>query len=258
MVKNKHTIIISVVVTAYNCENTILETLQSIASQTFCEYEVIIINDSSTDSTCLIIDEYIADKSNWLLYSNVSNEGVAVSRNIGFALASGEYIAILDSDDIWTEKKLEKQYDFIQKENVDLCYSSYSYFTHDPSDVLYSYITKENAVYENLLKENFIGCSTVVIKRSITEQLKMSSNINHEDYAYWLAILKAGYIVKGMKEVLVKYRFIKHSRSYNKFKAMKNRFDIYYKNEGLGLIRSLYYFVHYVFNAAKKYSKIKI
>lgn len=253
---NQHKIKISIVVTLYNCEKYISSTIESIYNQTFTDYEVIIVNDCSLDNGPLIVADFIKGKPNWSLYNNEVNVGVAASRNLGFELAQGKYIAILDSDDIWFDEKLEKQYSYMESENLDLCYSSYIYFIDDIQKPLFTYEANKEVSYKSLLKENYIGCSTVVLKKEITNLLKMPLNAQHEDYAYWLSILKRHYLCRGLIEPLVYYRYINTSRSYNKRSALKGRFAIYYTIEKLGLFRSLFYFAIYAINSIKKYRKL--
>jgi teichuronic acid biosynthesis glycosyltransferase TuaG len=214
---------------------------------------VIIIEDSSTDETHKIIAEFIAGKDNWRLYSNDKNKGVVYSRNKAFDLVQGKYIAILDGDDIWEKEKLEKQYQLIKNNDIELCYTSYSFINEKSQPFNYIYKTKENTSYSSLLRENYIGCSTVVFKTYIKDKIKMSHKVKHEDYYYWLTMLKSGVKAKGIVEPLVKYRVHQNGRSYNKLNAARNRFDIYYRLEQLGLVKSIYYFLFYGLKAAGKY-----
>lgn len=250
--------VFSVIVTAYNCQYYILETLESIENQIFDDYEVIIIEDCSRDQTADIVKDYIAGKEGWRLHCNTTNKGVAYSRNKGFDLASGDYIAILDGDDIWLENKLSKQYELIKNQDVDFCFSSYSVMNYLSKRTLYTYKTKKHTDYHSLLKENYIGCSTAVFSSKILNQLKMHERPYTEDYNFWLDILKLGYKGEGILEPLVLYRIHNKSLSFNKFKAAKQRFMLYRKNENLSILESMYYFVFYALKALKKHLLIKV
>ncbi len=242
----------SVIVTAFNCEKYILETLKSIDAQTFKDYETIIINDFSEDNTEKIIRDFI-NKENWSLYSNNKNEGVVYSRNKAFEFAKGKYIAIIDGDDVWENDKLEKQYEILKNSDIGLCYTSYSFIDENAKSKRYIYKIKETATYSSLLKENYIGTSTAVFKTEYIKKFKMHPDVAHEDYYYWLTLLKNGAKAQGIIEPLVKYRIHGEGRSYNKLQAAKNRFKIYRLYEKLGLIKSSACFVSYVFHAIKKY-----
>ena len=242
----------SVIVTAYNCEKYILETLKSIDAQTFQDYETIIIDDCSKDNTKKIINNFIK-KENWVLYSNDKNMGVVYSRNKAFDIAKGKYIAIIDGDDVWEKDKLEKQYEILKNNDIGLCYTSYSFIDEDSKHKKYIYKTKKNATYKSLLKENYIGASTAVFKTEFVKKYKMDPNVAHEDYYYWLTLLKNGVKAQGIVEPLVKYRIHIEGRSYNKFQAAKDRFIIYRQHEKFSLIKSIVYFDSYVFHAIIKY-----
>ena len=245
--------VFSVIVTAYNCQHYILETLQSIESQDLNDYEVIVIEDCSRDKTAEVVKDYIEGKEGWQLHCNKANKGVAYSRNKGFDLASCDYIAILDGDDIWLENKLSTQYEIIKKYDVDLCFSSYSIMNYLSKRTPYTYKTRQKVDYQSLLKENYIGCSTVVFSSKILNDVKMNEKIYPEDYSFWLDILKLGYKAEGILEPLVLYRIHKKSLSFNKLNAAKHRFMIYRNNENLSLLQSIYYFIFYAFRASKKH-----
>ncbi len=250
--------IFSVVVTTYNYKDYIMETLQSIDRQSFEAFEVIIIEDCSSDITPNIIKRYIQDKPYWTMYNNERNMGVGYSRNRGFTLASGQYIAIIDGDDIWMKDKLLLQYHELRRIEADFCYSSYSIINHRSEDISFTYRTRLKAQYNTLLKENYIGCSTAVFSTKIISQVKMKENILNEDFCFWLQILKLGYTGIGIRESLVQYRLHENSRSYNKLKVAKNRFEIYRKVEKMSILVSVYSFIIYAVKAAIKYAIISV
>ena len=246
----------SIIVTAYNSEKYIIEALKSVESQTYRNFEVLIIEDNSEDNTHNLISDFIRYRSNWKLYSNGQNKGIVYSRNRAFDLAIGKYIAILDGDDVWEKEKLEKQYQILKDDEFGLCYTSYSFINEQSTPVKYVYHTKEIASYKSLLMENYIGCSTAVLKSDIAKGYKMNHNVAHEDYYYWLTLLKNGIKAKGIAEALTKYRIHDKSRSYNKMKSAKDRFVIYQKFEKLGLIKTLWNFFLYSCRSSWKYFKI--
>lgn len=247
----------TVVIAVYNCEKYILQTLKSVSEQTCTDYEVVIVDDCSTDRTNEIISGYIGDKADWHLYRNEINIGVALSRNKAFDLSEGEYIAILDGDDVWYPEKLECQKAIIMAEKVQLCYTSYSFIDEDSKRYSYIYQTKRQANYQSLLKENYIGCATAVFSSEIAKTHPMDPDVAHEDYLYWLTILKNGHKALGIQEPLAYYRIHSKGRSDDKVKASGNRFDIYYRHEKLGLIRSVFYFLCYGANALIKHMKLR-
>ena len=109
----------------YNSENFISETIHSVLNQTFSDWELILIDDASTDSTLEIVTPLMEKQSNIKLFKNQTNQGAAISRNIGIAETKGKFIAFLDADDVWTPEKLERQITFMKAKNCDVSFSSY-------------------------------------------------------------------------------------------------------------------------------------
>lgn len=242
----------SIIIPVYNCEKTIEETLESVLNQTISDYEIIIINDSSSDNTMGIVEKYKDKLNDIKVITNLKNLGVAESRNKGFQKAVGKYVALLDGDDVWTNDKLEKQKSVIENSGCDICCTAYNFIDINSLMIKKTYNIPEYLDYNMLLKENYIGCSTVVIKKEVLLENSMNSKFLHEDYAFWLKLARHGAKIIGINEPLVYYRIFADSRSFNKFRSAKARFRIYMEQEKLGFIKSLYYFFHYAVNGIMK------
>lgn len=242
----------SIVIPVYNCEKTIYETLQSVLIQTYNDYEIIIVNDSSTDGTLSEINKIKDNLSNISIINNPENLGAASSRNKGISVAKGNYIAFLDGDDVWMPDKLKKQKCIIKENNCDICCTSYDFIDKNSQKIKNTYVIPEHIDYKMLLKQNYIGCSTAIVKRELLLDNPMDKNYRHEDYALWLKLSRNGAKFTGITEPLVKYRILTGSRSFNKSKAAKGRMSIYINQEKLGLFKSLYYFAFYAINGLKK------
>ncbi len=251
--------LVSIVMPLYNCEKYIVETLQSVKNQTHQNYQVILIDDCSLDATNKIVTDFIAGDERFKLYKNEQNCGVARSRNRGFDLATGEYIALLDADDIWLDTKLERQLQQMLSVGADVSYTSYR-FISDSSDLIDKiYHTKKGrAEYRDLLKENFIGCSTSMFRRTLADNYKMDPAAYHEDYYFWLTLIKTGCLFSGIDEVLVHYRLADGGRSKDKFRALYKRYEILHKLEGLSVIKTLYFLLIYGVNGLKKHWRFMI
>lgn len=241
---------ISVIMPAYNAERYITEAIQSVIAQTFTDWELIVIDDASQDSTAEIVQKLLIQDTRILFLQNLQNSGVATTRNRGLDIATGEYIAFLDSDDIWLPNKLQLQYDYIFTTNSDLCYTAYQVFSDDDRAYLLNFDVPKTISYDDMLKVNSIGCSTATVRRSILPSPTFNSKLFHEDYVLWLTLLRQGYKACGIQTSLVKYR--KGGRSANKLKAAANRWAIYRKSERLGIFHSLYYFICYTINGIRK------
>jgi teichuronic acid biosynthesis glycosyltransferase TuaG len=240
--------IVSIIMPAFNCETTASQSILSALNQTISSIEIIVIDDYSSDETYNIIEKIALTDNRIKLYRNHKNMGVAETRNIGCKYAIGNYIAFIDSDDIWQPDKLEKQLFSIEQKKADICYTSY-YIMDDYTNRLYSVPTFID--YNGLLKENVIGCSTVLLKAEIMKHFHFDSTFFHEDYVLWLALLRKGYKATGIEEALVFYR--KGGRSANKIKAAKNRWVIYRKAEKLSLLQSLFNMYFYIQKALVKH-----
>lgn len=242
--------LISIIIPVYNASATIDKTIESALCQSYHNIEVILIDDCSTDNSFDIIKNNSSKDKRIKVYRNEVNAGVSKARNLGIKLSKGEFIAFLDSDDIWKKDKLEKQIRYIKEKNADICYTSYEITNSSDSD-LGIYRVPSNINYKGLLKENIICCSSVLIKSKILKENQFNSKFFHEDFVLWLKLLKIGFKAIGLQESLVIYK--KGGRSANKIKASKNRWIIYRESEKLTLFLSIYYFVCYIINGVKKY-----
>jgi len=242
----------SIIIPVYNCEKTIKQTLDSVLNQTFDDYELIIIDDCSKDESLNVINEYSNKFKDIKIIINNQNLGVANSRNIGFRIAKGDFVALLDSDDLWKQDKLAKQKLILENTGCDICCTSYNFIDADSKNIKKTYKVPSHINYNMLLKENYIGCSSVVIKRSILINNYMKSNFSHEDYALWLELARKGHEIIGIDEPLMNYRILNSSRSYNKIKSAKGRMTIYMNQEKFSVVKSLYYLLHYAFNGVMK------
>lgn len=241
--------LVSIIMPCFNAKKYILDAINSVLEQTYPYWELIIIDDCSTDGSADLILEYFGKDKRIKMVRLKQNSGIAVARNTGIELANGRYIAFLDSDDLWLPFKLEKQLDFMQKNNLALTYSSY--FIIDRNGKI---IGIRNApkmlTYKMLLKSNFIGNLTGIYDISVLGKV-YSENVKHEDYTLWLKILKKVKYAKGIQEPLAKYR-VSVGYSKNKLKAALWQWNILREIEGLNIIKSLYYFSWYIFYGIKK------
>ncbi|WP_418883086.1 glycosyltransferase family 2 protein [Waltera sp.] len=247
--------LVSVIMPAYNAEEYISEAVQSVMAQTYTNWELLILDDCSTDGT--------ADKARCFsdldpritLYSNPKNIGVALTRNKGMALAKGSWVALLDSDDIWHKDKLEKQLVAAENTGADIIYCSYSLMDKN-GEHLSDFIVPERTSYDDMLRKNVIGCSTVFMRSPILIHHHFSTEHYHEDYVLWLELLKSGYIAAASTDVLVDYRIVDGSRSNDKLKSARNRWLIYREIEKLSLGKAVRVFAAYAFNGFIKHKRL--
>lgn len=244
---------VTVIMPAYNAAQFIEDAIRSVMGQTVTDWELLVIDDGSRDNTCEIVEKLAAEDSRVHLLKNEQNMGVANTRNRGLALCRGEFAAFLDSDDIWLPEKLQKQLDLLECTGASLCYTSYGIMDSQGDQSRGDYLVPERADFRKLLKENVIGCSTVMLRRQATADYRFETTLHHEDYALWLRMLKDGIRAVGCTEVLVRWRLVENSRSFDKRKSAHSRWVIYRDYMKLPLHQSLWAFGHYAFASVKKY-----
>ncbi|WP_412494848.1 glycosyltransferase family 2 protein [Vibrio cyclitrophicus] len=182
--------LVSIITPMFNDEKFIRATYASIVNQTYKNWEWIITDDCSTDSSYSIVRDLAKADSRIILLNNESNSGAAIARNSSINKAMGKYIAFLDADDIWESNKLEKQIDFMICNNVYLCYSDYRHIDELGSCLNYIRRTPNQVSYASLLKENVLGCLTVVYDAEEIGKFYMPIIRKRQDFGLWLTILK--------------------------------------------------------------------
>ena len=245
---------VSVIMPVYNCATYAEEAIRSVLAQTLGDFELLVIDDGSTDDTFAVAERIAAEDARVIALQNPENMGVSRTRNRGLDMARGEYIAFLDGDDRWHPEKLRVQVARMQAENAALSYTSYAIVdaNGDPSKA--AYIVPERVTFNSLLSENVIGCSTVMLTRAVASEHRFVTDFYHEDYCLWLDILREGHTAVGCTAPLTDWRLIQNSRSFNKKKSARNRWRIYRGYLKLSLFRSAWAFACYAVNGVKKYS----
>lgn len=244
--------LVSIIMPMYNAEKYIASSIESVLSQTYALWELIVIDDCSSDKSLNIVKVYAKKHKKIKLLCLKKNQGVAQARNEGIKMACGRYIAFLDSDDVWLPKKLEHQIEFMYKKQAAISYTQYRQFTNNIDSCGKLIDVNEKINYQNLLKGNIIGCLTVMIDRNFVTEIHMPSE-RHEDYITWLNILKKNVYAYGLKQDLARYRKSLNSLSGNKFKSLLWTWNIYRRVENISLLKSIWYFSHYIINGIKKH-----
>jgi teichuronic acid biosynthesis glycosyltransferase TuaG len=217
--------LISIIMPAYHSEKTISRSIKSVIRQTYVDWQLIVIEDGSADSTENIVTSFGDPRIQY--YRNQTNIGVSETRNRALDMAKGEWIAFLDSDDLWVENKLEIQMDCAIKNQVEFVYAA-AYFINEHGDE-YKGITDVplSVSFSELLKHNLIICSSVMVKKSLMEGLRFVSDELSEDYAMWLMLLQKVPFASGINEPLLYYRISSSSRSGNKLTSLLRGYRVY-------------------------------
>ena len=232
--------LVSIVTPLYNSEKYIAETIESVLYQTYQNWEMLIIDDCSTDSGANIVKKYLIDKR--IKYFKLEkNSGAAICRNKGIEVSNGEFIAFLDSDDLWKKEKLEKQVNFMKKNNYSISFTEYEEIDEN-SDKLGILIKspKKPVTYRKYLLTNPIGCLTGMYSVKKLGKVYMPLMRNREDTGFWLNILKKD-VAYSLNENLADYRIRKNSLSFNKYKLIKFHWNLYRRVEKLSIIESFFY-----------------
>lgn len=244
--------LVSIITPLYNSEKFIKEAIKSVQNQIYSSWEMIIIDDCSSDNSIQIIEKFVKKDERIRLLSNKTNLGVSASRNHGIKEAKGRFIAFLDADDLWNKEKLSTQIAYILKNNIGFSYTAYKKISEN-GETRGLITIPETITYNKLLKSNYIGCLTVVYDTTIFPKVSFSNARKSEDYLLWLKMIKKVGYAYGINTPLAKYRVLNSSRSSNKFDAVKFQWMIYYEIEKLGLFKSIYYFINYLFIGYKRY-----
>ena len=243
--------LISVVIPNYNGERFIERTLRSVLEQTYPHFEIIVVDDASTDASPSIVQAFCEKDSRIRLIRLEKNGGVSNARNTGIREAKGAYIALLDSDDLWTPDKLERQLKLAGE--AEIVYCSYDFVDENDQPIKRPFLVKPEATFESMLSTSVISCSTAFIRADILKEHPFDSSFYHEDYVLWMQLLRLPVKARGDEKVLMHYRQVSTSRNIRKGNAAKNRWIAYRKALGLNLPVSLWAFARYAVRGVLKY-----
>ena len=242
--------LVSIIVPVYNAAGYIEETIDSVIDQTYTGWELILVDDCSTDDSYELIKSKIADFDNIVLLKNSVNSGAARSRNNGIDAAKGRFIAFLDADDIWHPDKLQNELLFMQKHDASFVFSGYEFGDENAVPTGKVVHVPKKLDYNAALSRTIIFTSTVLIDtEKIDRRLCYMPEIASEDTATWWNILRSGVIAYGLDQALVTYRRPANSLSSNKNTAVKRIWNLYRKHAGLTPVSASIYLVLWAFRA---------
>lgn len=248
---------VSVIMPAYNAEKTIAASVASVLAQTYGDYELIIIDGHSTDGTLAAARAAVADSDRVKIISLGKKNSLSFTRNFGVGIARGEWIAYLDSDDMWDAEKLKKQTAFIKETGAEISYTASAFI--DETGARYRYIMPAVFIftYAMLLKKNLMSCSSVIIKKSLAKKYPMGGDEMHEDYSCWLSVLRECGHACGLNLPLLTYRLSKGSKSAGRIKSARMIFNSY-RREGRTAAAAFFMSLRYARHSISKRIKIKM
>jgi teichuronic acid biosynthesis glycosyltransferase TuaG len=246
--------LISIVTPGYNAARFVGATIESVLSQTYEDWELLVVDDCSRDETAEIVARYAASDPRVRLLRHERNGGPARSRDTAIAAARGRYVAFLDSDDLWLPWKLERQLAYMRQTGAAFTFTAYRRISADGHRTGRLIHVPSRLRYADLLSRTAIATSTVVLDRQLTGPFSMTITY-YDDFALWLDILKRGLEAHGLSDDLMRYRVVGKSVSRNKLRSAKWVWRTYRQVEKLSVPYSVWCFLQYALHAAVKYRR---
>lgn len=244
---------VSVITPVYNAARFLATTIESAASQTYPNMELVLVDDCSKDNSAVIIAELKKKYPHIVYYLQPKNMGAGVARNTALEMATGRYVAFLDADDIWKPEKTTRQLALMKEKNAAMSYTAIEMIDENGNVTKEKRKVKEQVDYKLLLHNTMIATSTVIVDRVMLGDFRMSLRRGGQDYATWLKLLCGGEVAVGIDEALEQYRVSSGSLSSNKFKSIKQVWEIQTQDEGISKVLAAWHVLCFSFNALKKY-----
>lgn len=241
------TALVSIITPSYNSEKFIEITILSVQNQTYPNWEMIIVDDCSKDSSVAIIEQYIANDDRIKLWQLNKNSGAGIARDLAVSKAKGDYIAFLDADDLWKPLKLEKQLQFLKENNFHFTFSFYDCINEDGNVLNLRVEAPKSLSYYQLFFCNFVGNLTGIYEVKYFGKIDISSKRKRQDWMLWLTILKKIKNAKPVPESLAFYRIRNNSLSASKVDLLKHNFAVYKNFHRLNFLTSLLIMIGFLF-----------
>lgn len=243
---------VSVIMPMYNSARFIKEAIGSVVAQTYQNWELLIVDDGSTDGSIEIVERYAGNDSRIRLLINNDHTGLpSAPRNYGIRNAKGQFIAFLDSDDLWLPYKLERQLSFFNSDNVAIVFSNYEKIDEEGNRENRVVVSPMRVTYHDMLYSNYIGNLTGIYNRKVTGTQYLP-DIHHEDYALWLHILRKGFKAVNTGTIEGLYRIRNKSISSSKWHLLPWQWNIYRRQEHIPVFHAIYYYICYAYNGWRK------
>jgi len=252
--------LVSIITPMFNSVKYVGLTIESVLAQTYTHWELIVVDDGSTDDSDLIVDDY-ASRDSRIRRMSQKHSGSAIARNSGIRQARGRYLAFLDSDDIWEPDFLECQLQLLSQKGGQLVCSAHKRIDENGIECLHPFYPPLEADYHDLLRTCSISCLTVVYDTAKYGKIYLPEQYSHrdefklrEDYILWLDVIKKVGVVYGNQRVLASYRIRQSQKTANKWKTICPQYMVYRRVEHIGVIRSLYYLACWAIAGIRKYT----
>tara|TARA_R110002124_G_scaffold2672_1_gene16825 strand:+ start:7830 stop:8603 length:774 start_codon:yes stop_codon:yes gene_type:complete len=239
--------LVSIITPMYNNESVIEETINSVIRQTYSNWELILVDDASSDQTINTSKALRKIDNRIKLFNHLQNKGAAEARNLGTKMAKGKYIAFLDADDLWKENKLELQVNVLSSDKADVCFGSYELINSNSHSLNKKVQALKTLTYKKLLKANYIGNLTGIYNCEKTGKIYTKDLKKRQDWLLWLEVLnKSKKPALGISDTIAYYRITQGSLSSNKINLIKHNFNVYKKGLGFSTIKSIFYLLQFL------------
>ena len=219
--------LVSIITPCFNSEKYVSQTIQSVLSQTYQNWEMLLVDDCSNDETFAILSKFVSQDARIKAFKLEKNAGAGVARNYAIQHAQGNYIAFLDADDLWKPEKLEKQLHFMQIENIPFTFSFYETIDETGNLRNETITTPSKITYKQLYFCNWIGNLTGMYSVDFFGKIPISSIKKRQDWMLWLQIVKQIKTAIPVPESLAYYRVREDSISASKWKLIAFNFKVY-------------------------------
>ena len=245
---------VSIITPVFNAEKYLRYTLQCVLNQTYFDWEMILVDDCSTDGSWSILKQFALSDNRFKIYKNSKNSGSGVARNFAIEKAVGQYIAFLDSDDLWPPNKLMVQIDFMSKNNIAFSHTSYGYINENGERIKSTFhVSKHSVSYKDLLMRTEISCLTAIYDSKMIGKFYMTEHRRKQDYALWLNILKTGVKSYPIDQELAFYRQSKTSATHKKTNLIFKHYQFLKETQNFNSFKAIYYTIFWMVNGFIRY-----
>lgn len=239
--------LVSIITPSFNSEKFIGDTIRSVQNQTHLNWEMIIVDDCSTDQTMPIVEHFVSHDKRIRFFQLDKNSGAGIAREMALSKAQGDYIAFLDADDLWKPLKLEKQLQFLKDNKAPFTFSFYDCIDEVGNSLNKRIEAPINLSYRQLFFCNYVGNLTGIYERNYFGKIAISSTRKRQDWMVWLTILKKMKKAKPVPESLAIYRIRDNSLSASKVDLLKHNFAVYRSFHGYNYVSSMFIMIGFLF-----------
>lgn len=239
--------LVSIITPSFNSGKFIAKTIQSVQNQTYQNWELLIVDDCSTDKTVSIIQQFVTNDERIRFFQLPKNSGAGVARDLALSKAQGDYISFLDADDLWKPFKLERQLQFLKDTKQHFTFSFYDCIDEEGNALNRRVEVPVELTYRQLFFCNYVGNLTGIYEKNYFGKIAISSTRKRQDWMVWLTILKKIKKAKPVTESLALYRIRDNSLSASKVDLLKHNFAVYRSFHGFNYVSSLFIMIGFLF-----------